>query len=462
MEKFQSVIQDITSNTIVTAVVVGIFVILTGFFLIRALFSYDNKYEHLKISFSNRIYKDYLKAAFNRKNRLALIYIYLHNDSGDYEKDNIIKKLLTGVYERYLLELKVFRIDDQSLAICVEDYDLLNEIGDDLKNYLDEEQSKYNRFRRIVSTIVSVDDIHLAGDCYEDLDILLKNYCSLRSSSNVETTIIHFDESIINSIQEEIEISNELDYIIENNSIQVLLQPIYSVKDNKYVAAEAFMYLHDRKGNVMKPKKFIPAAIKYNKMKALGACVIKRVCDFYELLYEHNIDLEHVFINVSGNELEDPEYLNMVIQEVSNSRIDVNKIAIELNNIDSIKHRESFLANLNSVRLFGLPIAISGFGGEDSRIDEIINLPVEIVKLDVKIIGKTSDSEDDKASIVIKEIFQLAHNLNMETIAVGVETEQQANHMIELGVNYIQGRYYSDSLTFNELISLLESGKKEK
>ena len=460
MGKFQSVIQDITSNTIVTAVVVGGFIVVNGYFLIRALFSYDNKYEHLKISFSNRIYKDYLKSAFNKRNRLALIYIYLHNDSGDYEKDNIIKKLLTGVYERYLLELKVFRIDDQSLAICIEDYDLLNEIGDDLKKYLDEEQSKYNRFRRIVSTIVSVDDIHLV-ETYEELEILLKNYCSLRSSSNVETTIIHFDESIINSIQEEIEISNELDYIIQNNSIRVLLQPIYSVKDNKYVAAEAFMYLHDRSGNIMKPKKFIPAAIKYNKMKALGACVIKRVCEFFELLYEHNIDLEHVFINVSGNELEDPEYLNMVIQEVSNSRIDVNKIAIELNNIDSITHRESFLTNLNSIRLFGLPIAISGFGGEDSRIDEIINLPVEIVKLDVRIVGKTNESEDDKASIVIKEIFQLAHNLNMETIAVGVETEQQANHMIELGVNYIQGRYYSDSLTINELISLLESGKKD-
>lgn len=461
MGRFQSVIQDIANNTIVTAVIVGVFVIVNGYFLIRALFSYDNKYEHLKISFSNRIYKDYLMACFKKKNRLALIYIYLHNDSGDYEKDNIIKKLLTGVYERYLLELKVFRIDDQSLAICIEDYDLLNEIGDDLKKYLDEEQSKYNRFRRIVSTIVSVDDIHLV-ETYEELEILLKNYCSLRSSSNVETTIIHFDESIISSIQEEIEISNELDYIIQNNSIQVLLQPIYSVKDNKYVAAEAFMYLHDRSGNIMKPKKFIPAAIKYNKMKALGACVIKRVCEFFELLYEHNIDLEHVFINVSGNELEDPEYLNMVIQEVSNSRIDVNKIAIELNNIDSITHRESFLSNLDSIRLFGLPIAISGFGGEDSRIDEIINLPVEIVKLDVKIIGKTNESEDDKASIVVKEIFQLAHNLNMETIAVGVETEQQAKHMIELGVNYIQGRYYSDSLTINELISLLESAEKEK
>lgn len=459
MGRIQSSFQNMTSSTIATIIVVGIFVVLNIFLLIRTLFSYDNKYEHLKISFSNRIYKDYLTASFNKRDRLALIYIYLHNDSGDYEKDNIIKKLLTGVYERYVFELKVFRIDDQSLAICIEDYDLLNEIGDDLKKYLDEEQSKYNRFRRIVSTIVAVDDIHLV-DSYEDLEILLKNYCSLRSSSNVETTIIHFDESIINSIQEEIEISNELDYIIQNNLTKVLLQPIFSVKDNKYVAAEAFMYLHDRKGNVMKPRTFIPAAIKYNKMKALGACVIKRVCEFFEMLYEHNIDLEHVFINVSGNELEDPEYLNMVIQEVSDSKINVDKIAIELNNIDSIKHRESFLANLNSVRLFGLPIAISGFGGEDSRIDEIINLPVEIVKLDVRIIGKTN--EDEKASIVVKEIFQLAHNLDMETIAVGVETEQQAKHMADLGVNYIQGRYYSDSLTINEFISLLEGNEEGK
>lgn len=455
MDSVKTVILN-PDNSLINFIVIGLLFIVSLFFIIKVIFSYDNKYEHLKISFSNKIYKDFLEKSFKHSKRMALIYIYLHNDSGDYEKDNIIKNLLTSIYDRYFLELRVFRIDEQSLAICVEDYDLLNEIGEDLVHFLEEEQSKYNRFRRIVSTIVAVDDIHLVNT-YEEIEILLKNYCSLRSSSNVEASIIHFDESIIRSIQEEIDVSNEIEYIIQNNSVDILLQPIYSVEENKYIAAEAFMYLHDRTGKIMKPKVFIPAAIKYNKMKALGACVIKKVCEFFEKLSVNNIDLNNVFINVSGNELEDPEYLNMIIQEVSSSNIEINKFAIELNNIDSIKHKESFLSNLNSIRLFGIPIAISGFGGADSRIDEITNLPVEIVKLDVSIISKAES--DEKASIIIKEILALANNLGMQTIAVGVESEKQAQHMIELGVKYIQGRYYSDSLTPNEFISMFDKVK---
>lgn len=450
-----------SNNMIMCYIIVAALLIVSGIFILRLIKSYDNKYEHLKESFSDASYKDYLQSAFSSGKRKALIYIFLHNESGDYEKDNIIKKLLNGVNYRYKSTkgLKVFRTDNQSLAICVNDYDLLDEVSTDLKSYLDEEQSKYSRFRKIVSTIVSVDDIHLTGT-FEELEILLKNYCSQRSTSNIETTIIHFDESIISSIKDEIEISNEIDYIIENNSVKVLLQPIFSVIDNKFIAAEAFMYLHDRNGNIMKPKYFIPVAIKYNKMKYLGACLIKKVCEYYEKLSDSNIELDHIFINVSGNELEDPEYLNMIIEEVSKSAIDVDKIAIELNNIDSITHRDLFLNNLNSIRLFGLPIAISGFGGVDSRIDEIISLPVEIIKLDVNIINKAN--EDEKASSIVKEILLLSQKINMKTIAVGVENESQAKHMIELGVNYIQGRYYSDSLTFNEFVYLIDKSKENK
>lgn len=446
------------SNPIIIAIIIGIFFILSVIFIIRSFTSYDNKYEYLKLSFSNELYKDYLKSAYRSRSSKSLIYIYLHNDSSDYEKDNIIKKILTNLYNRYFGSkgVKVFRIDNQSLAICINEHDLLEEISEDLKKYLDEEQVKYSRFRRIISTIVAVDDINLVGS-YDELEILLKNYCSQRNYSNVETTIIHFDEKIISSIQEEIAVSNELDYVINNNKVKVLLQPIYSVKDNKFVSAEAFMYLHDSNGQMMKPGVFIPVALKYNKMRTLGACVIKKVCEFYEMLSDSKIELDHIFINVSGNELEDPEYLNMIIEEVSNSRIDVDKIAIELNNVDSINHRELFLNNLNSVRLFGLPIAISGFGGVDSRIDEIISLPVDIIKLDVSIIAKANENE--KASDVVNGIFDLANNLNMQTIAVGVENEKQANHMIELGVNYIQGRYYSDSLTQNEFINIIEKTK---
>lgn len=451
----------ISSNMILEYVIFGILLVVGCILIIRLIKSYDNKYEHLKQSFSDTLYRDYLQRAFSSDKRKALIYIYLHNESGDYEKDNIIKKLLNGVNNRYkgTKGLRVFRIENQSLAICINEHDLLEEVSTDLKGYLDEEQSKYSRFRKIVSTIVAVDDIHLLGT-FDELEILLKNYCSQRSTSNIETTIIHFDESIISSVKEEIKISNEIDYIIENDGVKVLLQPIYSVKENKFVAAEAFMYIHDRNGNNMKPNTFIPVAIKYNKMKYLGACLIKKVCEFYENLSEKNIELDHIFINVSGNELEDPEYLNMIIEEVSKSRIDVDKIAIELNNIDSITHRDLFLNNLNSIRLFGLPIAISGFGGVDSRIDEIISLPVEIIKLDVNIINKAN--EDERASSIIKEILLLAQKINMQTIAVGVENEKQANHMVELGVNYIQGRYYSDSLTFNEFVYLIEKSKEDK
>lgn len=454
----KSVNSSILSNAYIVAIIIGIFFILSAVLVVRSLLSYNNKYEYLKISFSNKLFEDYLQLAFKSSKRKALIYIYLHNESGDYEKDNIIKKLLTNAYNRYngTKGLKVFRIDNQTLALCISEYEMIEELKDDLKKYLDEEQAKYSRFRRIISTIVEVDDIHLTGTL-DELEILLKNYCSQRNFSNIETTIVKFDESIISTIQNEILISNELDLIIKEDKVKVLLQPIYSVKENKIVSAEAFMYLHDSNGNIMKPGVFIPVALKYNKMKSLGACVIKKVCEFYEMLIDNEIELDHIFINVTGNELEDPEYLNMVVEEVSKSNINIDKIAIELNNVDSINHRELFLSNLNSLREFGLPIAISGFGGVDSRIDEIISLPVEIIKLDVGIIAKANENE--RASVIVKEIFALANNLNIQTIAVGVETEAQANHLIELGIDNLQGRYYSDSLTLNEFLNHINKMK---
>ena len=131
-------------NTFFIIAIIAIFFILSIVFIIRSLGSYDNKYEYLKISFSNKLYTDYLKLSFNSHKRKALIYIYLHNGSGDYEKDNIIKKILGDVYNRYFgtKGLKVFRIDVQTLAICIENLDLIEEVKEDFKKYLDEEQEK--------------------------------------------------------------------------------------------------------------------------------------------------------------------------------------------------------------------------------------------------------------------------------------------------------------------------------
>lgn len=446
----------ISNSLIIT--IMGFFFALSIIFIIRSLTSYDNKYEHLKFSYSNKLYKDYLKAVCKKSSNTSLIYIYFHNESNDYEKENIIKKILTNLYNRYsgIKGIKVFRVDNQSQSMCINNYDLLEEVSDDLKQLLNEEQTKYNKFRSIISTTVIVDSITLF-DSYDELEILLKNYCSQKDSYSVETAIIHFDEKIISSLQKEIEVSNELDYVINNDNVEIILQPIYSIKDNKFVSAEAFMSLRDSNGEIMKPGSFIPIALKYNKLKNLGACVIKKVCKYYEILNNNNIELDHIFINVSGNELEDTDYTNMIIDEISKSKISVDKIAIELNNVESIKHRELFLKNVNSIRLFGLPIAISGFGGIDSRIDEIISLPVDILKLDVSIILRAN--KDERAFNVVSGIFDLANKLNMQTIAVGVESEEQANNMIKLGVNYIQGRYYSGSLTQSEFIITMNKVK---
>jgi EAL domain-containing protein (putative c-di-GMP-specific phosphodiesterase class I) len=104
---------------------------------------------------------------------------------------------------------------------------------------------------------------------------------------------------------------------------------------------------------------------------------------------------------------------------------------------------------IKEVKKFGIKIALDDFGTGFSSLSYLSFLPIDILKLDRSFIAKFSD----KNSKVVKSIIQLGHELNLQIVAEGIETQTQLNAIISMGSEYAQGYYFEKPLPFEEIIT---------
>ncbi|HHU82617.1 MAG TPA: EAL domain-containing protein [Firmicutes bacterium] len=108
------------------------------------------------------------------------------------------------------------------------------------------------------------------------------------------------------------------------------------------------------------------------------------------------------------------------------------------------------LQRLEELKKLGISIAIDDFGTGFSSFNRLRTFPIDLLKIDICFVhGISSGSQKDRS--IIKSIIQLAKNLGIETLAEGVETEDQFVHLKEIGCNYMQGYYFYKPMPPNEI-----------
>lgn len=291
-------------------------------------------------------------------------------------------------------------------------------------------------------------------DNYSQL-LHLTRFARINHNDYVEGNHIIITENIVNDMNTFISTEAFIRDAISDDRIEIFYQPIYSTKDSAFTAAEALVRIRDKEGNIIPPGRFIDVAEKNGSILQLGEIVFEKVCSFIENNDMKKMGLHYVEINLSVVQCAYENLADTFISIMEKHNIEPGYINLEITESASTNAKRTLLNNMKTLINYGVNFSLDDFGTGQSNLNYIINMPVVIVKFDRQM--SMAYFENGKAKYVMDAAMHMIHGLKLQIVSEGIETKEQYREMERLGINYIQGFYFSKPLPEQEFIHFLKT-----
>jgi diguanylate cyclase (GGDEF)-like protein len=233
------------------------------------------------------------------------------------------------------------------------------------------------------------------------------------------------------------QLAQALRVAIENESIDLALQPFIGASDGHVVGFEALARWTQADGTSVSPELFIPLAEECGLMPMLGRWVLRRAC---ETLQEVSADSDlRVAVNISVVQLLDVEFYNEVMETLAVTGLHPQRLELEMTESVLAGDVERIRTTLHKLRQQGIRISIDDFGTGYSSISYLRDFPLDTLKIDRSFVVAL----DQAGEGIFSSIVALAHGLGLSIIVEGVETRSQLDSVLRLGGEEIQGYFFS-------------------
>lgn len=321
----------------------------------------------------------------------------------------------------------------------------------------------------VLSVRIGVADNHLAAETTDELVHAAE--VALHYTKNKSAQVSYFDSSMtdaarsIHQLENDLRVSlvtnaAELHQAINNAEFELRYQPIVESKTGKVHAFEALLRWNHPKRGMVSPALFIPMAEQIHVMTVLGSWIIRRACAD-AMTWESNKDGSEpaVSINVSPIQFLEAEILISTVKTaIEETGIDPQRVKIEIT--ESADFAPSMKKHLQELRALGCKISLDDFGTGFSSIAQLVELPVDYVKIDRSLVKDLGHDDPEIASQAIRlarSVLGLGTSLELTSIVEGIETEAGVKAVQELGGNLIQGYVFSQPLVADDVNSFIEN-----
>lgn len=279
-------------------------------------------------------------------------------------------------------------------------------------------------------------------------------YAVSQAKSDVGRRVCYCDQEMREMMARRRKIVQILKDKLANQNFEMYYQPIYSVKTGKFLYLESLMRIPDSPVGPIYPSEFIPIAEETGMIVEITYVILDKVCKLVNHLLGLGINIESCHVNFSGIQFSQPDLAKKVLDIISRNGTPASAIKIEFTESFLAENPEIVTAFALEMGRHGIMMGLDDFGMGYSNFSTVIRIPFGIIKLDRSLI--CAGELNQKAELAIRNLVRTFHELGMAVLAEGVETEEQKEMVIALGVDQIQGYYYARPLPEGELVRFLE------
>ena len=314
--------------------------------------------------------------------------------------------------------------------------DIVGKINDEISNIKVDE----NEYKMLLSIgIYKIKDED--NDIFEILDKAL--IAHNMSKGNYNKRYFVYDDKMEEKIIKEHDIEMIMEEGIEKQEFKVFYQPKINNKTKKVDGAEALVRWQ-REDRLIPPNEFIPIFEKNKFIIKLDKYIFEKVCedikDWKDWKDRINKKIK-VSVNISKEHLLQEEFIEEYLKIASKKNIKPEEIELEITESAMVDEDFDMFNIFQKIKETGFKISIDDFGTGYSSLSMLQNMPIDVIKIDKSFINQPQ---------ILEVIMKLAKNMDLKTVAEGVETSEQVERLKELEVDLLQGYFYSRPLEKSE------------
>lgn len=262
-----------------------------------------------------------------------------------------------------------------------------------------------------------------------------------------------FEASMNVAMKRTIEIQRSLAAAIGKGEFFVHYQPKFDCADERLLGAEALLRWQHSMLGLISPAEFIPIAERSGQIIALGKWVIDEVCRQMQTWQRAGLKPLKVAINLSQIQLRSPGIVDDILETTGIHGISPSLLMFEITETVAMQDAEATMAAIRQLQEAGFELAIDDFGTGYSSLSYLQQFGVQQMKVDRSFISNLTT--DEKGQAIVAAIIRLAHSLNMEVVAEGVETEAQLTLLKALKCDQTQGYLLGRPMGISQLSALM-------
>ncbi|GAB6089388.1 EAL domain-containing protein [Spirochaeta dissipatitropha] len=292
----------------------------------------------------------------------------------------------------------------------------------------------------------------------EDIQTIFQVQVALdqMSRSLPANRILELSDLSLEYSERRLEISRIIRSSLEKKQFEVYFQPIITTGSNSRISsAEALIRLHDNNLGWISPAEFIPIAEQDGSIHRIGDYVMNASCAFFSELRSAGYNLDCMDVNLSSLQCLQSNICERMLSIVRIHGLQPTDIQLEITETAAAQSPAVMKRNLASLSEAGFSIAIDDFGTGHSNLYTIMGIPFTVVKLDRSLIQGMHETIQGRVGL--ESIIAMFRKMDIPMIAEGVEQLDELQLLQQLGVEQIQGYYYSKPLPAGDFLRFIKS-----
>jgi len=263
------------------------------------------------------------------------------------------------------------------------------------------------------------------------------------------TGVCHYSPELASASKFRTKMLTKLQSGIGNREFIPHYQPIVDLTSGNVCGAEALARWYSDSGMVS-PLDFIPIAEESGMIKAIGQQILLQAChDTYQAIENNQWQTDfQLHVNISVNQLSCPDFVDTVTNVLDITKLSPSNLTLEITESRIVDSAPTTLENMTKLRDMGIGIAIDDFGTGYSSLGYLHSLPFTCLKIDRTFIKQLTQENLD--SSVVAAVINITTSLKTNIVAEGVENSNQAQLLLTLGCNQVQGFYYGRPIPLEE------------
>ena len=421
-------------------------------------------FDHLTGLLNRQSFRDKVAEEIMRAERTgnfgALIFFDLDkfkliNDAaGHHRGDKVLQNIASTLKQLLRKSDSAARLGGDEFAICLPECTDAQDIADVCQRIIDaiSRPVSLDGYEYLVSASLGVVLFPDDGNTYDTL-LRKADVAMYRAKTSGGRRYVFFDDRMEEANRDRILLEGMLRKAVAEGDLSVFFQPKLDVAQDKITSAEALMRWYDDDRGWVSPAEFVPIAESTEIIFSFQEILVDQASSLLKESDAKTLGLQRVAINASSKELQREDYADRLLEQIKQHDLTPNRFEVEVTESLMANNTEQIIEQLNKLRKQGVAISLDDFGTGYSSLNMLRRLPLDTLKLDQSFVSDMLSV--DSAKLIVQQITQIAHALNLGVVAEGVEDKATLDILNDFGCDYIQGYFVARPMPNDEFLTIL-------